>query len=132
MHSTPANFAFGRQTFPVILGDFATLPKSRGNLFRPVRITDPTRSICRRIDSDDAVGPDSYLPQFFGNSGRLPDLFDKAMLFLWVAHRGSSPGGRPNRRHYRTNGQVFRSKLVGELLQLVVRRIDTNMGVRQE
>jgi hypothetical protein len=59
-------------------------------------------------------------------------LLEESLAVLVTAHRRAATGRRPDRRDDRADHQIPLSRLVGQTLQIVVRRVDADVRVEQE
>ena len=132
-HAAPADFTCGRQTLPMIVCDRAGVSEGIGDpsgvarrIFRPLARTG------RRIDTDDAVGPDAQLAQCLADSAGLFDLNEKLLTVGLAAHSGTAAGGWPYRRDERADDEPTPAYAIGEPLEIVASRIDVDMWVEQK
>ena len=134
MHAPPANLSFGGQALAGIFGDVAGLAKGFGDSFAVgVGIAlAPIGHAAGRVDPHDAVGPDARLAQPAGDVAGLAHLNQKLLPLGVGPHRRATVGRRPNRRRDRSDDQVAFLRLVDQLLDVVVRAVDVEMGSEQE
>src|SRR5262245_54642137 len=109
VHASPADFAFGRETFAEAFRNVTSLTERFGDSPRVAfGILRPVRGARRRIDADDAVLADAEVAQFPADVTRLPDLGDEVPAVLIAAHCRSAAGRRPDGRHERTDDESSR------------------------
>ena len=85
-----------------------------------------------RVDADDAVLADADVLQLLADRAGLAHLRDEGLALLFAAHRRPAAGRRPHRRDQRADDEVAPADAVGQLLQVVVRRIDADVRIEEE
>ena len=135
VHAAPADFALGGQPLAVILGDVAGLAECVGDpaACSPRDRLSPVAGAAGRVDPHDAVGPDAQLAQLSWRCGS-----------PCGPARGTScaPSSLPIAEPPPVGGQTgattepitrFRcAGLVGQPLQIVVRRVDVDVRGEEE
>jgi hypothetical protein len=117
----------------VVLRDFTGFPEGLRDLLGvPFGIGGPVMDASGGIDADDAVRADAELPELFRDAAGFLDLGDEVLAFLVAAHGGTAAGWTPDGGNDGADHEAFAPDLVGELLQLVVGRIDTDVRVEKE
>ena len=103
MHAAPADFAFGGKAFAMIGGNIGGEAKRLGDaLLITFGILEPIAGAARRIDADDAVGPNAEFAQPFGDLAAFADLGEKIAALGFVAHRRPAAGAAPRRERRRS------------------------------
>ena len=85
-----------------------------------------------RVDADDAVLADADVLQLLADRAGLAHLGDEGLALLLAAHRRPATGRRPHRRNQRADDEVAPADAVGQLLQVVIRRIDADVRIEEE
>ncbi len=70
--------------------------------------------------------------QPLGDAAALANLLDEFLAICLRAHGRPAAGRRPDRRDDRTDGQILRAELVGDLLESVVVDIDVDVRIEEE
>ncbi len=134
VHAAPADLAFGGEPLAVVLGDVGRPARKVSAIFFCVArgILRPVGRAGGGVDADDAVGADAELAELARRSRRpCAPASTNFLRSSSLAHRRAAAGRRPDRRDDRADDQLLRAELVGELLQVVVCRVDADVRDRR-
>lgn len=132
MHTSPADFSFGSETFTVISGD-------RGGLREGV---DDTRcaghgiftpfsdAVLGRVDADAAILAHAVLVEDSGDTTGHFHGAEEFFLLGVITHSGAAVGTWPHWGDKGTDGESFAGDEIGDLLQFVIAGL--RIGMRQE
>ena len=70
--------------------------------------------------------------QLLRDRAGLAHLRDERLALVVAAHGGSAAGRRPHRRDQRADDEIAPADAVGQLLQVVIRRIDADVRIEEE
>src|SRR5881394_1240018 len=133
MHAAPADFAFGREPFAEILRDAASFTKGFGDELRvALRVFGPITHTGRGIDADDAVRTNAKLAQLACDATGLEHLAYEILPIVRAAHCRTAAGGLPYGCHDRAHDKTQAADFLGELFQVVVADVNTDVWVVKE
>ena len=132
VHTCPADFTFGRETFAAVRSDFCGFLEGGSDL-RGVGggVSFPSFDTkLGRVDANHTIVANSVIIEDASNSASHFYSGKKLILLLLVAHSRVTDGARPYWSDQRSDFKTLAGDHVGDLLQIVVGGF--RVGVRQE
>ena len=117
----------------MIFGDIAGLPEGiRKDAGIADRILGPIIDACSGVDTDHASLADAELAHLLADAARLTDHLNEASPIALTADSGAAAQRWPYWRNHRADLEIFRRDFVGEPLDVVARRVDARVRIREE
>jgi hypothetical protein len=133
VHAAPADLPFGREPLAEVASDLGRLLERPGDLLLvSVGVGGPLADAAGRVDADDAVRPDAQLTQRPGDPAPLADLLQELLAPLTLVQGRAAASRRPDRGDDRSDHQPARPGLIGQRPELVIGRVDVDVGGVEE